>query len=305
MSATSPAITVHHAGREEITLRLGEDMPGPAEREPPQPVAGADLTDSSILFYFAQLLRAIGVDPAALLQREVLRVTRQSDEEIGRLLESIDREYQIRRAAATRNLKGARGEAERTTGEKQETHRKNLDRLFRRFVWVRGDPQALVEYLLARSELERAEQGSDARVLSEAQERLDRVKRRLKAPALERVVRRAGAFRVGQFQMSHEKLSTGGGSAGSPLDDDRQRREGDISRGTTQEHRGGQLAPATQTSDAQELPLKGQRTGVHQAEREPRGLPDRRPERLDRVPTPHEHKRHWPRSRRVRRRRRD
>lgn len=308
MSATSPATAVLHSGREEITLRLGEDVPEPVEREANKPTVSAtnQADPFGTLLYLAEILRVIGGDPEGLLRREVHRRTDEVDRNIGRLLGSIERERQIRkRAEMTANLKGARRDNERTTGKKGETHRKKLQRDFERFLLVGHDPAALLEYLLARDAVTRAEQGRDLRALWKARDDLDRVMWRLAVPAFESAKQKAAAGRVGQIEVSHENVSTGGGSASSTLDDDRQRREGDSSRGTTEEHRGSQLAPATQTSDAQELPLKGRRTSVHQAEREPRGIQDRRPERLDRIPTPHEHERPGPRPRRVRRRRRD
>lgn len=109
-------------------ILLGEDtIPPPwpelAERENPQ---------FSELSMLAVLVRLNGGDPEGILRGWL---EQQKPPIAARLLTSIERESRIRkRAAEIGSLKVARAEDERATGEKSETHRRNLGRDFNTLV---------------------------------------------------------------------------------------------------------------------------------------------------------------------------
>jgi hypothetical protein len=125
--------TVRREGREEITLRLGDDAPEPVA--PPAPVESApavrESEASDELHVLASLIRANGGHPEKLLRLELARMTRRWKKDAPRLKAALDRERAIReRAAELKSRKVARVEdAKAHAGEPEATHRQRLRRL--------------------------------------------------------------------------------------------------------------------------------------------------------------------------------
>lgn len=113
--------------RRRSLVRIEKDEPAPAEREEHDVLRFGD-PQTSELELFARLIRWNGGDPEEILRLAMVKMTKRGAKAGPRLAALLERERRIRERAAGTHLKKARGDDERDTGEKAETHRKRLRR---------------------------------------------------------------------------------------------------------------------------------------------------------------------------------